>query len=106
MPNSDEEVEVIPHENVANIEIVGADDCPILYADAMEVGASFFDFKLNPRVTIRREGDVLRQRQLCSLRISPPHFKRLVEVMNHHLDIYEQQFGAIPTVAPADDEAE
>ena len=85
------------------ITVEGIAESPILYADNMEIGASFFDFKLNPRVTVMQQGREVLQRQLCSIRMSPPHFKKFVEVAASHLDQYEKRFGPIPTDPISDD---
>lgn len=78
-------------------KIVGAEEAPHLYSDSVEVNSSLFDFRLHVRITLGRSKEEITYKHLCSLHLSPPHFKKLVQLLNEHLENYEQLFGEIPT---------
>jgi len=83
---------------------------PVLYTNISRITYGLYDFSIlmgvtEPPINPPKEGekgDVVRVQSVGRVVMSPPHFKKFLEVGQKMLDGYEKQYGEISTGSKTD----
>jgi len=97
---SPKQIASTPQKPDLKIEHVHSDSqIPTFYVNNTLVETSVWDVRLRLGETLEtdRENNILRVRELATVRMSPQHAQVVHAILSKHLENYERQFGKIPS---------
>lgn len=88
------------------VQMVGAEEAPIIYANNIQLNTSIYDFILGLGQIMDVNEERLLVKTQVKVAMSPQHAKSLAIIIMRQVDKYEQQFGELPTAIGDEDDVE